>query len=122
MFAVACLRQLIQLCHQSYTEAVASAPSKAALNAAPPLVNAGSVDPRHAAHFNLTLARKFKATGGGSDWLVLHLSDLVKMAFIAAAGSTAVGCDRLRILGLASLQDLIRCFGPVPDPDSPGKF
>lgn len=39
------------------------------------------------------------------DFLVLHLSELVRMAFIAATSD----CDRLRLAGLAALQVRMRC-------------
>lgn len=50
------------------------------------------------------------------DFLVLHLSDLVRMAFMAATSD----CDPLRLEGLKTLQEIIDKFAKVPEPEFPG--
>lgn len=46
----------------------------------------------------------------------MHLSDLVRMAFIAATSD----CDPLRLEGLKTLQEIIEKFSKVPEPEFPG--
>lgn len=50
------------------------------------------------------------------DYLVLHLSDLVRMAFMAATSD----CDPLRLEGLQTLHQIIDKFAKVPEPEFPG--
>lgn len=50
------------------------------------------------------------------DYLVLHLSDLVRMAFIAATSDS----DPLRLEGLKTLEEIISQFCNVPEPEFPG--
>uniref|UniRef100_A0A4W4FKC6 HEAT repeat-containing protein 5A n=1 Tax=Electrophorus electricus TaxID=8005 RepID=A0A4W4FKC6_ELEEL len=59
-------------------------------------------------HFDLAAAR--------SDLLVLHLSDLIRMAFMAATDHS----DQLRMAGLQALEDIIKKFASVPEPEFPG--
>ena len=47
---------------------------------------------------------------------MLHLSELVRMAFIAATSDS----DKLRLAGLAALQEIISKFAKVPEPEFPG--
>ncbi|KOC63073.1 HEAT repeat-containing protein 5B [Habropoda laboriosa] len=68
------------------------------------------------AHFDLALAKEMQMTKGKSDFLVLHLSDLVRMAFMAATSD----CDPLRLEGLKTLQEIIDKFANVPEPEFPG--
>ncbi|MFH4982824.1 hypothetical protein AB6A40_009533 [Gnathostoma spinigerum] len=69
------------------------------------------------AHLDLALAKELQlASGGRSDYLVLHLSDLVRMSFI---GATSDSTD-LRLAGLDCLQDVIVRFSAVPEPEFPG--
>ncbi|KAM8859425.1 HEAT repeat-containing protein 5B isoform 1-T2 [Spinachia spinachia] len=93
------------------------------------------------AHFDLAAARsaqaknpkgKSKRIGGGnvsslltcnpssknhkSDQLVLHLSDLIRMAFMAATDHS----NQLRMAGLQALEDIIKKFASVPEPEFPG--
>ncbi|XP_013379521.1 HEAT repeat-containing protein 5B-like isoform X2 [Lingula anatina] len=68
------------------------------------------------ANFDLALARELKRTNGKGDYLVLHLSELVRVAFIAATADS----DQLRLAGLATLQDIIHKFSKVPEPEFPG--
>ena len=50
------------------------------------------------------------------DYLVLHLSDLVRMAFMAATSDS----DQLRLEGLKTLHEVIDKFARVPEPEFPG--
>ena len=50
------------------------------------------------------------------DYLVLHLSELVRMAFIAATSDS----DQLRLAGLDALDDIISKYANVPEPEFPG--
>ncbi|XP_046742187.1 HEAT repeat-containing protein 5B isoform X2 [Diprion similis] len=68
------------------------------------------------AHFDLALAKEMQLTRGRGDFLVLHLSDLVRMAFMAATSD----CDPLRLEGLKTLQEIIDKFAKVPEPEFPG--
>uniref|UniRef100_A0A6B0VFZ6 HEAT repeat-containing protein 5A n=2 Tax=Ixodes ricinus TaxID=34613 RepID=A0A6B0VFZ6_IXORI len=68
------------------------------------------------AHFDLTLAREEKSMNPKEDFLVLHLSDLVRMAFMAATSDS----DALRLEGLKTLQLIIDKFSQVPEPEFPG--
>jgi len=67
-------------------------------------------------HFSLATARALRQAGGKGDYLVLHLSELVRMAFIAATSDS----DKLRLAGLAALQEVIVKFARVPEPEFPG--
>ena len=67
-------------------------------------------------HFNLAVARERRGRGGKEDFLVLHLSDLVRMAFMAATSDS----DALRMEGLKALQLIIDKFSKVPEPEFPG--
>lgn len=50
------------------------------------------------------------------DQLVLHLSDLIRMAFMAATDHS----NQLRMAGLQALEDIIKKFASVPEPEFPG--
>nr|XP_020745704.1 HEAT repeat-containing protein 5B [Odocoileus virginianus texanus] len=50
------------------------------------------------------------------DLLVLHLSDLIRMAFMAATDHS----NQLRMAGLQALEDIIKKFASVPEPEFPG--
>lgn len=50
------------------------------------------------------------------DYLVLHLSELIRMAFIAATSDS----DDLRLEGLRTLHIIIEKFSKVPEPEFPG--
>ncbi|XP_039288533.1 HEAT repeat-containing protein 5B isoform X2 [Nilaparvata lugens] len=68
------------------------------------------------AHFDLTLAKEMQLTKSRGDYLVLHLSDLVRMAFMAATSDS----DPLRLEGLHTLHEVIDKFAQVPEPEFPG--
>uniref|UniRef100_A0A4W4FHH8 HEAT repeat-containing protein 5B n=1 Tax=Electrophorus electricus TaxID=8005 RepID=A0A4W4FHH8_ELEEL len=67
-------------------------------------------------HFDLAAARSVKAKNPKGDLLVLHLSDLIRMAFMAATDHS----DQLRMAGLQALEDIIKKFASVPEPEFPG--
>uniref|UniRef100_A0A8C5STT0 HEAT repeat-containing protein 5B n=1 Tax=Laticauda laticaudata TaxID=8630 RepID=A0A8C5STT0_LATLA len=68
------------------------------------------------AHFDLALARSAKLRDPKNDLLVLHLSDLIRMAFMAATDHS----NQLRMAGLQTLEDIIKKFAAVPEPEFPG--
>ncbi|XP_073413695.1 HEAT repeat-containing protein 5B isoform X2 [Dendrobates tinctorius] len=67
-------------------------------------------------HFDLAAARILKMKNPKSDSLVLHLSDLIRMAFMAATDHS----NQLRMAGLQALEDIIKKFAAVPEPEFPG--
>ncbi|XP_074091465.1 HEAT repeat-containing protein 5A isoform X6 [Macrotis lagotis] len=50
------------------------------------------------------------------DFLVLHLADLIRMAFMAATDHS----DQLRLSGLQTLLVVVRQFAAIPEPEFPG--
>ncbi|XP_065609713.1 HEAT repeat-containing protein 5A isoform X2 [Cyrtonyx montezumae] len=68
------------------------------------------------AHFDITLAHERKQRDLRDDFLVLHLADLIRMAFMAATDHS----DQLRLSGLQTLQIVVRKFAAVPEPEFPG--
>ncbi|XP_059157278.1 HEAT repeat-containing protein 5B-like isoform X2 [Physella acuta] len=66
--------------------------------------------------FDLQLAKELKEKTGKNNFLVLHLSDLIRMSFIAATSDS----NQLRLVGLAALEEVIRQFASVPEPEFPG--
>lgn len=68
-------------------------------------------------HFDMMAAKEKQATRlKNSDFLVLHLSDLIRMAFMAATSDS----DQLKLEGMKTLQEIIIKFGHVPEPEFPG--
>ncbi|KAG1971597.1 HEAT repeat-containing protein 5A isoform X2 [Pimephales promelas] len=67
------------------------------------------------AHFNMALAQE-QRLHESTDFLVLHLADLIRMAFMAATDHS----DQLRLAGLQTLLVVIRKFSNVPEPEFPG--
>uniref|UniRef100_A0A665U7E2 HEAT repeat-containing protein 5A n=1 Tax=Echeneis naucrates TaxID=173247 RepID=A0A665U7E2_ECHNA len=67
------------------------------------------------AHFDLSLAQE-RRLHESTDFLVLHLGDLVRMAFMAATDHS----DQLRLAGLQTLLVIIRQFSAIPEPEFPG--
>ncbi|XP_064600027.1 HEAT repeat-containing protein 5B-like isoform X2 [Liolophura sinensis] len=86
VFAIDCLQKIIAACEEDKT------------------------------HFDLVLAKDLKNSTGKGDYLVLHLAELVRMAFIGATSDS----NQLRLAGLAALQDIIGKFAKVPEPEFPG--
>ncbi|XP_032821133.2 HEAT repeat-containing protein 5B isoform X4 [Petromyzon marinus] len=68
------------------------------------------------AHFDLGKARDKKLKDAKGDYLVLHLSDLIRMAFMAATDHS----NQLRMVGLQALEDVIKKFAAVDEPEFPG--
>lgn len=68
------------------------------------------------AHFDIALAQEMKKKDSRNDFLVLHLADLIRMAFMAATDHS----DQLRLSGLEMLLVVIRRFATVPEPEFPG--
>ena len=68
------------------------------------------------AHFDLSLAREIQFTNKSGDFLVLHLSELVRVAFMATTSDS----DPLRLEGLKTLEVIIERFGETPEPEFPG--
>ncbi|NXT75634.1 HTR5A protein, partial [Zapornia atra] len=68
------------------------------------------------AHFDITLAQERKQRDSRDDFLVLHLADLIRMAFMAATDHS----DQLRLSGLQTLLTVVRKFAAVPEPEFPG--
>ncbi|KPL97673.1 hypothetical protein QR98_0002980, partial [Sarcoptes scabiei] len=64
-------------------------------------------------HLDLVLAREKQSIDRENDYLVLHLSDLVRMSFIGATSD----CDQLRLEGLKTLELIIEKFSKVPEPE-----
>ncbi|XP_005377017.1 PREDICTED: HEAT repeat-containing protein 5A isoform X4 [Chinchilla lanigera] len=67
-------------------------------------------------HFDIALAQEMKRRDSRSDFLVLHLADLIRMAFMAATDHS----DQLRLSGLETLLVIIRRFATIPEPEFPG--
>uniref|UniRef100_A0A8C4LGU1 HEAT repeat-containing protein 5A n=1 Tax=Equus asinus asinus TaxID=83772 RepID=A0A8C4LGU1_EQUAS len=70
----------------------------------------------HSAHFDLALAQEMRKRDSRNDFLVLHLADLIRMAFMAATDHS----DQLRLSGLETLLVVIRRFATIPEPEFPG--
>ncbi|KAJ3609917.1 hypothetical protein NHX12_022011 [Muraenolepis orangiensis] len=68
------------------------------------------------AHFDLAAARAYRVQNPKGDLLVLHLSDLIRMAFMAATDHS----NQLRMAGLQALEDIIKKFAAAPEPEFPG--
>ncbi|VDQ00492.1 unnamed protein product [Trichobilharzia regenti] len=117
IFAISCLRVLIsscaKLCNASLlTENYQS--NQISVNTYDETSDV-IVNPSSIAHFDLAKARALRSQSGKSDWLILYLSDLIRIAFMSATSES----DRLRITGLKLMQDVVQRFSPVPDPDYP---
>lgn len=68
-----------------------------------------------ATHFDLVRAKQLRMQTKG-DFLILHLSDLIRISFMAATSHS----DQLRLEGLKMLQEIIDRFARVPEPEFPG--
>lgn len=64
-------------------------------------------------HFDLLAVKDLQ---NRDEYLVLHLSDLIRMSFMAATSDS----DQLRLEGLKTLQEIIDKFARVPEPEFPG--
>ncbi|XP_060031204.1 HEAT repeat-containing protein 5A isoform X2 [Erinaceus europaeus] len=70
----------------------------------------------NSAHFDIVLAQEMKKKDSRNDFLVLHLADLIRMAFMAATDHS----DQLRLSGLETLLVVIKRFATIPEPEFPG--
>ncbi|XP_052041834.1 HEAT repeat-containing protein 5A isoform X3 [Apodemus sylvaticus] len=70
----------------------------------------------NSAHFDIALAQEMKKRDSRNDFLVLHLADLIRMAFMAATDHS----DQLRLSGLDTLLVVIRRFADIAEPEFPG--
>ncbi|XP_051001840.1 HEAT repeat-containing protein 5A [Acomys russatus] len=70
----------------------------------------------NSAHFDIALAQEMKKSDSRNDFLVLHLADLIRMAFMAATDHS----DQLRLSGLDTLLVVIRRFADIAEPEFPG--
>lgn len=70
----------------------------------------------NSAHFDIALAQEIKKRDSRNDFLVLHLADLIRMAFMAATDHS----DQLRLSGLDTLLVVIRRFADIAEPEFPG--
>ncbi|XP_046389044.1 HEAT repeat-containing protein 5B [Ischnura elegans] len=104
-FAARCVRQILEACERKSVSENGSATRET-----------DDLDARFLAHFDMVLAKKLQASNNGNDFLVLHLSDLVRMSFIAATSDS----DALRLEGLHTLHALIDRFASIPEPGFPG--
>ncbi|GAA48430.1 HEAT repeat-containing protein 5A [Clonorchis sinensis] len=127
VFAVGCLRVVITSCYRLAQTAAKSSPAvlvcidgtmphHATNSVCEPMINRNAV-----AHFDLALARCLRASKldcatPTQDFLVLHLADLVRIAFMSATSDS----DRLRMAGLKLMLEVIHRFSSVPDPEFPG--
>ncbi|XP_067680006.1 HEAT repeat-containing protein 5B-like isoform X1 [Haliotis asinina] len=66
--------------------------------------------------FDLVKAKAMSESTGKRCYLCLHLSDLIRMAFIAATSDS----NQLRLAGLAALEELVTKFASIPEPEFPG--
>lgn len=69
------------------------------------------------AHDDLVLTKEL-SHANASDYLVSHLSDLIRMSFMAATSENA----NLRKAGLLCLHQVIRRFANQEEPEYPGHF
>ena len=67
------------------------------------------------AHYDLSLAKEMQLSSK-NDYLVLHLSQLVRVSFMASTSEA----DPLRLEGLRTLEAVIDQFGLTPEPEFPG--
>lgn len=67
------------------------------------------------AHYDKSLAQEMHLMQSKGDFLVLHLSELVRVAFMAATSDS----DPLRLEGLKTLEVIIEKFGETPEPEFP---
>ncbi|KAI4352232.1 hypothetical protein L6164_006505 [Bauhinia variegata] len=72
---------------------------------------------KNPAHFDLVLARKQNANGRGSgDWLVLHLQELISLAYQIST----IQFENMQPVGVGLLGTIVDKFEKVADPELPG--
>ncbi|XP_065854037.1 protein SWEETIE isoform X2 [Euphorbia lathyris] len=68
------------------------------------------------AHFDLTLARERPTGEISRDWLVLHLQDLISLAYQIST----IQFENMRSIGVGLLSTIVDKFETTSDPDLPG--
>ncbi|XP_020259958.1 HEAT repeat-containing protein 5B [Asparagus officinalis] len=70
------------------------------------------------AHFDLSMARKqpTKEHSSSGDWLVLHLQELLSLAYQISTGPF----EGMQSIGVKLLSVIMEKFGNIPDPELPG--
>ncbi|XP_018445436.1 protein SWEETIE isoform X3 [Raphanus sativus] len=72
---------------------------------------------KDAAHFDLSLARKFASdTQSSGDWLVLQLQELISLAYQIST----IQFENMRPIGVGLLSTILEKFKLVADPELPG--
>ncbi|XP_057449103.1 protein SWEETIE-like [Lotus japonicus] len=72
---------------------------------------------RNPAHFDLLMARKENASGrASSDWLVLHLQELISLAYQIST----IQFESMQPVGVSLLGTIVDKFEKVADPELPG--
>ncbi|KAJ6738777.1 PROTEIN SWEETIE [Salix koriyanagi] len=72
---------------------------------------------KNPAHFDLSLARKQYTNGGLSrDWLVLHVQELISLAYQIST----IQFENMRPIGVGLLTAILDKFEKSPDPELPG--
>ncbi|XP_010528470.1 PREDICTED: HEAT repeat-containing protein 5B isoform X2 [Tarenaya hassleriana] len=72
---------------------------------------------KEAAHFDLALARRLAADRQSSgDWLVLHLQELISLAYQIST----IQFENMRPIGVGLLSTILEKFNTVADPELPG--
>eukprot|EP00257_Ricinus_communis_P015345 XP_015573232.1 protein SWEETIE isoform X1 [Ricinus communis] len=70
----------------------------------------------NAAHFDLSLARKRVAGQSSGDWLVLHVQELISLAYQIST----IQFENMRPIGVGLLSTIVDKFETIPDPELPG--
>ncbi|KAF9625554.1 hypothetical protein IFM89_024327 [Coptis chinensis] len=71
------------------------------------------------AHFDLSLARRLSAKGqANSDWLVLHIQELIAIAYQVST----IQFENMQPIGVELLCTIMDKFENIPDPEFPGHF
>ncbi|XP_050228760.1 protein SWEETIE isoform X2 [Mercurialis annua] len=68
------------------------------------------------AHFDLTLARKNLSRENSGDWLVLHVQELISLAYQIST----IQFENMRPIGVGLLNTIVDKFEKIPDPELPG--
>lgn len=122
VFAAECVRKIIAVCVAAVQQQTARRLTPGHNTAITSLDSLESTSSSSLAivapHFDLVAAKEMTNTRDGTrgDYLVLHLSDLIRMAFMAATSDS----DPLRLEGLRTLQAIIERFASVPEPEFAG--
>ena len=66
-------------------------------------------------HFDLKLAKQRIESNKTEDYLILHLSELIRVACISSTSN----CDPLKMAGLELIEDIISYFSKSKEPELP---